>query len=239
MEVDLEDVVRRKMNIIASSTQLQDLAGLDVETLRQALQQGDNDLTAVSNRYALARADLRDVGALDELLLRRCGLDPSLPTLVLSECVLVYLDPEHSGRVIEWVSAHFKQAAFFVYEQIRPDDAFGKVMLTNLASRGCPLKGIRAHKSTQEQIERFRARGFNYVECLDMNDIYYKALDPAKRAAAEKLELFDEFEEWHLVQAHYCVVLALRFDGAKETDDTQMGKAGIASLSLLPSSTNR
>lgn len=233
VEVDLEDVVRRKLKILGASEDLLDLAQLGAEEVKQSLDSGD--LLVKSERYALARADLRRTEALDEVMMQKCGLDPALPTLVLSECVLVYLEPAESGSVIEWVSSRLKRAAFFVYEQIRPDDAFGKVMLSNLARRGCPLKGIQAHKSTEEQVERFRSRGFHKVECLDMNDVYYKVLDPAKRAAAEKLELFDEFEEWHLVQAHYCIVLALRFEEAE--GDAGECDTALASLSLLPAST--
>jgi [phosphatase 2A protein]-leucine-carboxy methyltransferase len=35
-------------------------------------------------------------------------LDPELPTLFLAECVYCYMQPEESGRVIEWFAAKFK-----------------------------------------------------------------------------------------------------------------------------------
>lgn len=46
------------------------------------------------------------------------GLDVSVPTLFLSECVLVYLEPEESGAVIAWAGATFPSAAFLTYEQV-------------------------------------------------------------------------------------------------------------------------
>ena len=46
----------------------------------------------VTDAYCLLPADLRDLGQL-EAALEAAGLDREAPTLVLSECVLVYLQP--------------------------------------------------------------------------------------------------------------------------------------------------
>jgi tRNA wybutosine-synthesizing protein 4 len=37
------------------------------------------------------------------------------------------------------------------------------------------------------------------VECFDLTEIYYKKLNAAERNRIEKLEIFDEFEEWDLL----------------------------------------
>jgi len=42
-----------------------------------------------------------------------------------------------------------------------------------------------------------------------MNDIYAKVIPEEQRLAAEKLELFDEFEEWYLILAHYCMAMSV------------------------------
>jgi tRNA wybutosine-synthesizing protein 4 len=44
--------------------------------------------------YCLLPADLREPCQLAAAL-DAAGLDPAVPTLVLSECVLVYLPPQH------------------------------------------------------------------------------------------------------------------------------------------------
>ena len=51
-----------------------------------------------------------------------------LPTYVLSECVLVYMEPEDSAAVVKWIGERFASAALVVYEQvwigILPEDCF-------------------------------------------------------------------------------------------------------------------
>jgi hypothetical protein len=55
-----------------------------------------------------------------------------LPTLFLSECVLIYLKAEYSDKVIGWAAETFPLSCFITYEQIKPDDPFGAVMIENL-----------------------------------------------------------------------------------------------------------
>jgi tRNA wybutosine-synthesizing protein 4 len=63
------------------------------------------------------------------------GVQFSRPTLFLSECVLVYIEPEESGAVIRWAAQSFPAAAFLTYEQILPHDAFGQMMVRHLEVR--------------------------------------------------------------------------------------------------------
>lgn len=51
----------------------------------------------LTQRYCLLPADLRDLSQL-EAALEAAGLDAAAPTLVVSECVLVYLQPQHRYR---------------------------------------------------------------------------------------------------------------------------------------------
>ncbi|KAG0272443.1 hypothetical protein BGZ95_011814, partial [Linnemannia exigua] len=56
----------------------------------------------------------------------------ALPTLFLSECVLIYIQPGDSDAIVNWVGANMDASLFVVYEQINPTDAFGAMMLRNL-----------------------------------------------------------------------------------------------------------
>ncbi|CAM8935514.1 unnamed protein product [Rhodiola kirilowii] len=69
--------------------------------------------------------DLRDIPKLDEVI-ARANMDPGMPTFIIAECVLIYLDPDSSRNIVSWASRTFSTSIFFLYEQILPDDAFGQ-----------------------------------------------------------------------------------------------------------------
>lgn len=54
------------------------------------------------------------------------------------------------------------------------------------------------------------------AETITMCQVYDERLDKIEKARIEKLEIFDEFEEWILIQNHYCICIGKRF--AKEPD---------------------
>ena len=77
--------------------------------------------------YRIVGADLCHM-SIAEARLRAAGLDPSRPTLILSECVLTYIGPQHADKVLAWAGQFFEHALLANYEQISPDDAFGVFM---------------------------------------------------------------------------------------------------------------
>jgi len=67
-------------------------------------------------------------------------LSPTLPTLLLFECVLAYMDTAASNALIRWFVDYFAAApggllGGVVYEMFKLNDAFGRVMLNNLKVR--------------------------------------------------------------------------------------------------------
>lgn len=137
-------------------------------------------------------------------------LDPSLPTLLISECCLIYLTPDAADAVVNYFTGHIFPAStpigLVLYEPINPFDAFGKVMVSNLAARGIILQTLHKYNSLEAQRERLKMYGFTEGrEALDVDAIYEKWVGEEEKDRVNKLEMLDEIEEWRLLARHYCV----------------------------------
>ena len=71
----------------------------------------------VAEAYSLLPGDLRDTKAC-QAALEAANFDPTCPTYVLAECVLVYMEPKDSASVVRWLGHWLPTAAFVVYEQV-------------------------------------------------------------------------------------------------------------------------
>ena len=60
----------------------------------------------------------------------------------------------------------------------------------------------------EDVCERFRSRGWDWAAAQDMDAVYRHVLDADEKARTKWLEMFDEFEEWHMLMQHYCLCLA-------------------------------
>lgn len=203
-EVDFETNIAAKQAAIARSPLLSD-------TLRTA-QTSDT-------QYLLHRIDLRSLDA--ERVQDFPGLEPDTPTLLLSECCLCYLLPEEASAALDFFTKKLSSSVGIVlYEPIRPDDAFGRTMVSNLASRGIQLQTIKRYASLEAQRERLTLAGFDTRQgALDVFQIWQGDdwISEGERERVEKLEWLDEIEEWRLLANHYCIAWAHRgehFDAA-------------------------
>lgn len=220
-DVDLPEVVEQKASTIIDVPELRgSFAGESgkIGTSRNGSEHALDIRTAsgaANLRYVLQAADLRDTAAFEAEAKKI--LDFSVPTLFISEVVLVYMDPEEGDRLIEWVGNTFRAAEFVVFEQILPNDPFGKMMMKNISMRGCTLHSIEKYPTLVAQEKRYKDRGFSRVDSIDMNHVYsgLTAGDRPLTNFISRLELFDELEEWMMLQAHYCLVTAVKdTDGA-------------------------
>lgn len=61
-----------------------------------------------------------------------------MPTLLLAECVFIYIDTIHSNSILHWFADVFRQAGCMsiLYDPVGLDDPFGKVMISNLKVGG-------------------------------------------------------------------------------------------------------
>ncbi|XP_066545264.1 leucine carboxyl methyltransferase 1 [Amia ocellicauda] len=172
-----------------------------------------------SDRYCIIGADLRDLPGLEEKL-KAFQLKPELPTLLVSECVLVYMTPEQSATLARWAANTFPTAMFINYEQVNMADRFGQVMIENLQRRQCNLAGVEVCRSLDSQKDRFLTTGWERADALDMMAVY-SALPQDDVARIEQLEFLDERELLQQLLQHYSICWATK-------DQLKLGLSGVS-----------
>ncbi|KAL1520611.1 hypothetical protein AB1Y20_022185 [Prymnesium parvum] len=211
VEIDQECVVQRKASIVASSPEL-----------LRALPEGRaccGGKGIASAHYKCLAADLTDITALERAL-AIAGWVPTVPTLVIAECLLVYMKAEEAAALLRWFSERCQCAAFAAYEQVEPDDPFGQMMVRNLDERGCPLLGIHACPTVTAQKQRAIDLGWSHAEAMDIAHFFHHVFTKAERRRIRRLEMLDEVEEFELFLHHYCVMLAKKDEASEHLFDS-------------------
>lgn len=156
------------------------------------------------------------------------GIDPSLPTLLISECCLIYLSPTEADGVVNYFTKTLFQpttpVGLIIYEPIRPNDPFGKTMVSNLAARGIQLQTLHKYASLEAQRQRLRDQHLETGQgAADIDFIGDNWVSEAEKERVAGLEMLDEVEEWRLLAQHYCVAWGWRENGrlAAETSAFQ------------------
>ena len=170
-----------------------------------------------ANDYHLITGDLRSLEtsptaaqSLHDKFFKACGLDPDIPTIFISECVLVYMEPTASAALLKWLTQYFSSCVFIHYEQVNLSDRFGEIMKDNLHEMHADLLGLDQCKSLSTQIQRFLDNGFDDASAWDMNSIYNRFLPRAEIERIEKIEFLDEKNLLEQLLTHYCIALAAK-----------------------------
>lgn len=137
-------------------------------------------------------------------------VETTIPTLIISECCLVYLTPVEADAILTFFTTTFKPShplSIVLYEPIGSDDAFGRVMIQNLATRGIVLQTLKKYNTLSRQKERLRMLGFKGGQAIgDVDWIWENWVGAGEKERLARLEMLDEVEEWKLLARHYCVV---------------------------------
>lgn len=210
-EFDFPENVAKKKDVICRTPILCGLIGTPFFSVGDGVD-GPN--------YHLHAIDLRSLDAEAPTPQALHDIDPSLPTLLISECCLVYLEPVLADKAVRYFTQHLfsptTPIGMILYEPIHPNDAFGKVMVANLADRGIVMQTLRKYGSLDAQAARTKAYGFDDSGGSDVNELWQQGVDEQEKARVARLEMVDEIEEWELLAGHYCVVWAWR-DGGDNT----------------------
>ncbi|KAJ2940780.1 hypothetical protein O0L34_g14893 [Tuta absoluta] len=213
VELDLPAVTAKKLAVIKrNKLLLEKITREDGEVVVRGGLGGELH----ADGYHLVGCDLRVLSDVRRAL-AAARVAPDAPTLVLSECVLVYLRPEPAAALLRHLAATFPRLALVIYEQCSLGDKFGEVMARNLAARGCALAGDWQQESPAAQAARLRALGFDAARAWDM-DAVWRALPDDDRARVDALEMLDERELLTQLHKHYALAVATRSDLFRDMD---------------------
>lgn len=183
------------------------------------------DLRTLDREWVRGRSGSSEVGPGGEGKLGH--IDPALPTLLISECCLTYLAPDTADAVVRHFISILSPAApvaLILYEPINPFDAFGKVMVSNLAARGIVLQTLQRYHSLEAQRERMKSYGFvDGQGAVDIDFVWEVWVEEEEKKRVAGLEMLDEVEELNLLAKHYCVAWGWR-DGKREEEEGGKGR---------------
>ncbi|KGO76601.1 Leucine carboxyl methyltransferase, LCTM1 1 [Penicillium italicum] len=233
-ELDFAVNTTEKIRAIRSAPVLQTALGINSS---EASSEKDTRVTVSeagdalhSPSYHVHPVDLRSLSTCSDPAGALPGVETGLPTLLISECCLVYLSPIEAEQVVAFftqrlfghghpVSGDILQEAqvnvaplgLILYEPIRPNDAFGRTMVSNLAARGIQLKTLPRYASLEAQRDRFQDQGFGDGQAAaDIEFIWKRWVNEDEKERVAGLEMLDEMEEWQLLARHYCIAWGWR-----------------------------
>ncbi|KAI1495238.1 leucine carboxyl methyltransferase [Biscogniauxia mediterranea] len=232
VDVDFPDLIMKKSIIVSQTSELiSPLTGLKTSTVSPIAMQAD--------QYIQIGCDLRDLKTLEQALSTFLDI-PNCVFMFVAEVSITYMETEGADGVIKWASALGQcrsspililiLAEFCLLEQILPDGPdhpFAKTMLQHFEKLKTPLKSVNKYPTLQSQHDRFSSLGWKQVGVESLWQVWShdKWLSAASRKELDRIEPFDEWEEFALFASHYCVVIA------KSLPDDDVG---LASTIITP-----
>mmetsp|Transcript_36182 Transcript_36182/g.71222 ORF Transcript_36182/g.71222 Transcript_36182/m.71222 type:complete len:379 (+) Transcript_36182:109-1245(+) len=168
--------------------------------------------------------------------------DCSCPTLFVAECSFMYLPMESLRDVLSEITRLCTRPSLCVYDPVPGDDAYGRMMVRNLAHariarRGCAMQfftDVRSYLSLLADC----GWGEHSVGCTMMQaygtvvpEVCRKVVDAGGRSVVEGGDgMLDELEEWEIIMKHYALIVA---EAGLDQSDTKEELCA-----LLPGRTN-
>jgi tRNA wybutosine-synthesizing protein 4 len=199
-EVDYTKSVLGKVSRISKSPLLKSVFSDGVKTIDQDCFSYDSGFLTLVGCNMTHLSDL-------EAKLRSCHFDPNLPTVILTECSTTYIEAEDCIDLMSWLTDFIRDFVFIGYEQIRPFDAFGRIMVKHFKNRNSAIKCVHHYPTVEDHIRRFKCFGWTSVEVTTIGDIWKRHID-SEAVNLINCEHFDEAAELMLKCSHYVLITA-------------------------------
>lgn len=225
-EIDFPEIINQKYKIFSSEKKIYECLDYDptnpsslsdttifefAESIKQL-----GKLTMISH-------DIRDATLFINKLIA-AQFNPLLPTFVITECVLVYLNKDSVHQIIQALSTLIPTNLIWIsYDMIRCDDIYGKMMVKNLTSAGFKLPGFLDFPTIESHKQKFLNASFETTNCIDMLRFYNQMISLEEKKRIMKLEILDEIEEWNLLMAHYSLTIAVKGETYRSIIPTVLG----------------
>ncbi|RXW24968.1 hypothetical protein EST38_g889 [Candolleomyces aberdarensis] len=213
IEVDFPEVTSKKTMAIRKSKEMNALLG---DPSKIQIVGGGTGLQ--STKYHLLPGDLRKPPseALEPALTAKGStegeaiLSPSLPTLIIFECVLAYMSPEGSSQLLQWFVNYAGEGFIWKsdgheFESEKPAIYLLEGILTCCKARNVTLPGAEPFNTLESLSERLTNVGFTAARALTLKEIRRAYVDESELNRISKLELLDETEELDLLLDHYAI----------------------------------
>ncbi|KAK8127679.1 S-adenosyl-L-methionine-dependent methyltransferase [Apiospora sp. TS-2023a] len=213
-EVDFPTISAKKRQVVQGTPTLRNIITPDP-------QQAEHDTFSASSwsctqlpnnsQYWCHGIDLRDLAKATSPILP--GLQPGVPTLLVSECCLCYLQTSEGKDVVKHFTEQMLDLSIIIYEPVKPEDPFGKQMVANLAARKIHMPTLEAYCEPVDQETRLKEAGFQASKAMTIESIWKNWISSDEKERVDELEGLDEVEEWNLLADHYVVAWGWRGNG--------------------------
>jgi tRNA wybutosine-synthesizing protein 4 len=132
--------------------------------------------------------------------------------LLTAEVSITYMDVQSADALIQWASK-LPEARFCLLEQLLPngiDHPFAKTMMAHFDKLQTPINAVQRYSTCIAQQQRFESLGWSKVAVRNLWELWSASefLTSAERRVLEKIEPFDEWEEFALFGCHYFLLVA-------------------------------
>ncbi len=182
------------------------IVGFDVDTPGNRCLSAPPAPECCGDRYQYLCGDLRSPQKLGDLLVG-CGVDTDLQTVIVMECVLMYLKEEEAMTLLKWVRDTFTRAFVVVFDLNSPSprekeaDGFIKACQQLWSASGTDL---HYHGILKQLLD---SCGWPCCWACDVAEALHRVVSSCERHRVYNLEDFDEHAAWATWLAHYSIAV--------------------------------